>query len=247
MAVPNPRPNRSFGGLYRTAEHEERGETFGGIPLQTAEGAVVAAVRMGYRVADEQIEQGRRIASRLRGAVDRATGGGLGTAADGMDELIVKAVQTGIEWIEGVARAPEGPLKRLATAQLTLLGSLLGVRPDATEGAAAAPAPASSDAADRSDHSPDRAAESVRIQHDEGSNRAVSVLKFRVPAKPRFRDDVQFHHVTQPGQLMKAALRLVEGRFVLRVNVSEADPPGRWRAAVLDEDRVQLGSIEIEF
>ena len=40
-------PDRSFGGYYRTADRQLKGKDLRGVPLQTTEDAVVAAVRLG--------------------------------------------------------------------------------------------------------------------------------------------------------------------------------------------------------
>jgi len=50
-------PNRGFGGYYRSSDHKVAGKVFRGVPLQTAEDTAVAAVRMGYRVIDAQIDR----------------------------------------------------------------------------------------------------------------------------------------------------------------------------------------------
>ncbi len=51
-------PNRAFGGLVRTADVERGGSTLAGVPLQTVSDAVVATVKLGYQVADRQIDRG---------------------------------------------------------------------------------------------------------------------------------------------------------------------------------------------
>lgn len=248
--VPQTRPNRSFGGLYQTAEHEEQGETLGGVPLHTAEDAVVAAVRLGYRVADEQIERGRRIASRLRGAAAREGSSGLGDAADGLDDLLVKAVQSGLQFIEEAASDPRHPLKRLGSAQLSAIASLLGLRdpvahasPDeASEGEP--PAPAANPSRPSSPAAPHR---HVWIRHDPRSDgRAVRVVTCELEGDTPDESPVTFFHLTQTSDPVRATLMRRAPKTVLEVCIRPEHPAGRWRAAVLDGDRLQTGVIEIE-
>lgn len=258
--VPNPHPDRSFGGLYRTAEHEERGETFGGIPLQTAEDAVIAALRTGYRVADEQVERGRRIASRLRGAAERAGSDGLGDAVDGVEQLITKLVQSGLQFVEEAVRDPRHPIRRLASAELSLLGQLLGLRLASTErpadprqSPAAEPesTAAGGSGAGRAGSSPvDRRAESIRVRHlDASVARAVRVVKWDVERESVYDGAVVIFHcldVDADVEPMRATLERRDGQTLLCVNAQRTNRAGRWRAAVLDPQRVQVGSIEIE-
>ena len=259
--APDARPNRSFGGLYRTAEEQERGETFGGIPLQTAEDAVVAAVRMGYRVADEQIERGRRIASRLRDAAGRAGTDGTGDAVDGMEQLLTKSLQTGVEWIEEAARDPRSPLRRLASAQFTLLGSMLGfttvpgVTPDR---------PAATPDAKREDASEGETRDSgidhedrlrrgrraaPRIHHEPKSEaRAVQIVMWDAKVEPGYSSPVTFYSLAaDPPQSFVATLEHRDRGVILRFKFEPGQRGGYWRAAILDDQRMQIGVVEIEF
>src|SRR6185295_11494907 len=65
-------PIRGVGGVYRSAEVP--GGSIAGVPLTSAEDAVVAAVRMGYRVAETHIDRAGRLAKRLRSAGERSVG-----------------------------------------------------------------------------------------------------------------------------------------------------------------------------
>ena len=82
-----PRPDRGAANFYRSASDNDA--AVGGVPLDSVEAAVVAAVRMGYKIAAEQIDrterhrpaaapggrQGRRRRQRPAGAgCDRTTG-----------------------------------------------------------------------------------------------------------------------------------------------------------------------------
>src|SRR6266699_1752243 len=75
--LPRTRPDRCAANYYRSAAADSNGEddkAIGGIPLSSTESAVVAAVRMAYRVAEVQIDRSARLAQRLREAGDQATG-----------------------------------------------------------------------------------------------------------------------------------------------------------------------------
>ena len=65
-------PDRSFGNALRAAQAAGGGDGITGVPLQTVTDAVVATVRLGYRVADREIERGRRMGQRLREGAERA-------------------------------------------------------------------------------------------------------------------------------------------------------------------------------
>lgn len=124
-------PKRTAGGFYRTAEGRQSG--LGGLPLNTAEDAVVAAVRLAYKVADAQVQRSARLAQRLRDAGDHAVGARSDRkAVDASEQLVFKAMMGALSWLEGVAAEGDTPLKRLITTQYKLVGSMLGVMPPDT-------------------------------------------------------------------------------------------------------------------
>jgi hypothetical protein len=124
-------PNRNPGGLYRTADDGKR--SLAGIPLTSAERAVTAAVRLGYQVAEAQIDRTARLASRLRDAAEEQVGPGPERkAVDAAERLVFKGMMSGLEWLETFAAEPGSPLMRLAKAEYRLLGSLLGFTGDGT-------------------------------------------------------------------------------------------------------------------
>ena len=253
--VANTRPNRAFGGLYRTADREVRGETIAGVPLRTAEDTVVAAVRMGYRVVDEQIERSRRVASRLRGAVERGGNNGAADAADAVEQLVGRALRNSLQFIEDAATDPQNPLRRLATAEFNLVGSLLGLTSQSRERPAqaskgqpeAAPAKASSDNKDRTE-TPPRMRDSIQIRHEQASEpRAVRIVDCDVRVRPGYTGVIKFYHLTHHnGDPITARLQSLDKSLVLHITVIRDHRSGRWRGAVLDDDRVQLGFIEVE-
>ena len=121
------KPIRTAGGFYRTAEGGRPGVA--GVPLTAAEDSVVAAVRMAYNVAEAQIERSARLARRLREAGDRAVGARSDRkAVDAVEQLMVKAIQGALVWLERTADDPD-PVKRLLVAQYRLAGSMFGLTP----------------------------------------------------------------------------------------------------------------------
>src|SRR5262245_57943494 len=131
-------PNRSFGGYYRSSDRTLKGKDFRGVPLQTTEDAVVAAVRLGYQVVDAQIERGLDMARRLRGAADRSGSGDPANLLDNAERLISRGMLLGLEFLEGAAADPRTPIMRLLSAEFRMLGSVLGLT---TEGPSAQTAP----------------------------------------------------------------------------------------------------------
>ena len=122
------RPIRTHvGGFYRTADGSDAG--IGGVPLTTAEDAVVSAVRLAYKVADAQIAQSMRLAQRLRKAGDRQAGEHSDRKAlDATEQLVFRAMMGALAWVEAATATEEGsPLMRLLSSQYRLLGSLLGL------------------------------------------------------------------------------------------------------------------------
>jgi hypothetical protein len=254
-------PDRSFGGYYRTSDRKVSGKDFRGVPLQTAEDAAVAAVRMGYNVIDAQIERGLDMARRLRGA---ATSAGVRTADDVLDQaenLLSRTAVLGLEWLETAANEPGSPLTRLLAAQYRMLGSFLGLvkppEPPRPAETAQAPPAAPATASEQDPASPAAAAASashrqVRIQHGGGSTlRAITIVSFDVGGPPAADDtpvDATFHCTstttleTLTGQLRHEA----GGRWILEVWTTNQQPSGRWRAAICNAQREQVGIVDID-
>jgi hypothetical protein len=256
---PERRPNRSWGGLYRTAEREEPGETLGGVPLHSAEDAVVAAVRMGYRIADEQIERGRRVADRLRAAAARE-GTEPADAVDGLEHLFTQLLVSALRWFEETTRDPQSPLRRFASAELGLLASLLGLSvgpAGARDGRGAARrarrsdserprGPAVGEPSEPRYASVRSYSEPVTIQHDlDAEPRPVHILTWRVAEGDEASTKLTFYHAGGKGT-MSATLEHGKRGPVLRMHIGSEHEAGRWRAAVLTPDRTQVGVIEIE-
>jgi hypothetical protein len=247
-ALERTEPIRNPGGFLRTTD--KSGKVVGGVPLVAAEDAVVAAVRLAYKVADAQIKRSARLARRLRQAGDQAAGPKSGRKAlDASEQLVFRAMLAALGWIEGLAAEEGSPLQRWASAQYQLFGNMLGVTPRKAAGARAA----RNDTAERPhpesfrQERTARAAAPLRIVHRDETARAVKVLSCEVDhGTPRER--VYFHHVPRlAGKPMDGALTIGEdGNMRLSIAPPEDAASGVWRAAVCDAEGVQLGVIEIE-
>jgi hypothetical protein len=245
------KPIRTAGGFYRTAEGGRPG--VGGVPLTAAEDSVVAAVRMAYNVAEAQIERSARLAKRLREAGDRAVGARSDRkAVDAVEQLMLKAIQGALVWLERTADDPD-PVKRLLSAQYRLAGSMLGLTPSD------APRSPGGDAPDRSAQSVDAVAPMrpepggsyapaapVKVVLKGEFRRPVRVTRYEV-ASGALRGEVQFYSVADiESDPLKADLVIDGGVRALSLEVPRLAKPGLWKAAVCDSENVQIGLIEIE-
>jgi len=249
---PSPRqtgPLRGLGQLYRSAEVP--GTTLGGVPLSSAEDAVVAAVRMGYRVAQAQVDKAGRIGERLRSAGERAVGPDPeGQAADATERLVSSALLTGLAWLEGLAAEPGSPLRRYATAQYRLLGALLGLQLGKDEPVASVPPhPEPHPAATRPEAPRSPARRVVSVVHCGGARRPVQVRALQLD-EPGAQGEYELLFYG-PGEFaitdVAPTLMLAAGRpALLRIETARETPAGVWKAAVCAPEGEQLGWIEIE-
>lgn len=242
-------PDRTAGGYFRTAEGQSGQKAIGGVPLQTTEARVVAAVRMAYDVAAEQADRSIRWAQRLRSAGDDAVGGDSERkAVDAAERLVFKSLMAALGWLEAAAAAPGSPAKRLLAAEYRLLGAMLGLQPGA-EGARVEPQDAEPRraAGKRQDMAGDRRSSAVAIHHTGRQRRPVRELKIDIdpgvgeqkPLPLRFYTD----GVATP---IEGSLDLSQGRrAVLEVKIERVPPPGIWRAAVCVGPQ-QVGVIEFK-
>jgi hypothetical protein len=246
------------------------------LPLQTAEDAAVAAVRLGYRVVDAQIERGLDMARRLRGAADRAGAGDPRDVLDSAERLLSRGLLLGVESLEAFANTPGSPLRRLLTAQFRLLASFFGVDAgrelrgaesrflesllglNVDEALARAAGTSKRHEGDTTTQPPAgrpalgaRTVRHVRIRHSErSSQRAVSVVRFELyPPFPRTRTirPLQFHYVSDKSAQRIAATLSVAPQEPPVLEVTTTDETsGRWRAAICQDDGEQVGIVEIE-
>ena len=244
-------PHRSAGHYFRTAADE--GVPRGGIPLNSTEAAVVAAVRMAYKVAETQIDRSGRLAQRLRDAGDKVAGPHSDKRAlDATERLIFRGMMTFLGWVESAASERENPLKRLAVAQYRLLGAMLGLTPSEGPKTEDGRPPRRAGARRRGDAEYGAQASPrlpVRIRHAGEQRRAVRVdaWQYAGDADPRKTIPVTFYHVERSSRTpLEGTVVIATPRSVtLTLATPLAAPPGRWRAALCDDNDEQVGHIEI--
>ena len=245
-------PKRATGTLYRTADNKKTG--LGGVTLESAEDAMVAAVRMAYDVADSQIARSKRLAERLKGAADRATGNdpkdgqrSAEDAVDGASRLVNNAMLSGMTWVEALMGADDGLGPRLAAAQLRAVKSVLFGAREAREtdaGPDIPPAPTHA-ATERRATVPD-----VRIilRDAEEDRRPVTIRRWEmtrpIDSKLYFR---LVGGAAEHERVSGAIKRAEQAVPTLEIDpLPAAAVSGRWRAAVCDKAGEQHGIVEIE-
>jgi hypothetical protein len=261
--LPVTKPNRNFGGVYRSAEGERAGETFGGVPMQTTSDAVIAAVQLGYKVADAQLARGRRLASHLGGAARRAGVKSAAQPVDATERLMKRAMLLMIEWFEGAAADPQSALRRVMRAEYEALASAFGLTvkgfgksarhaaasPDKEkERADEASRPSAGSAPAFASRSSQARVQAVQVRHGKESiKRVVRVLDIEwISPHDAASTDLLFHHTSAlDATPLEACLVREKGATVLLVTTTATNPPGGWSAAVCDADGTQVGFIEI--
>lgn len=257
--VARTRPNRAAGNFYRAASDDPH--AIGGLPLDNVEATVTAAVRTGYRIAQAQLDRSARLARRLREAGDEATGVGEDgqrsdvKALDATEQLIFKGIMSGLSWFEGVAAEGNNPIKRLASAEFRLLGSMLGLLPADAVNAAARASAGFSQASAVSESArggpPLRSLPQIRHKKN-GSGQAkgrtaarpVRVRAWELPPEVEGQFEMVFFHrdsTSLSGTLVVAQT----GAAVLTLATPATAPAGIYKGAVCDDDGLQLGRLEI--
>jgi len=251
-------PNRAATNFYRAAG--DNPDAIGGIALDSAEAAATAAVRLGYRIAEAQIDRTTRIAQRMRAAGDRATGGSSESmrsdkkALDATEELIFKALMAGLGFLEGAAADRGNPLRRLATAQFQLLGSLLGLLPDPDTPRGRPAEPQTDDDVDPTPKSATvrspRALRPPQVRHapraGRGGRRAVRVTEWDFSSDaPAGTYPLTFYGTAQPASAFPGELGVTRSGSTLTVTTSAKTRAGRYQAAICDDDGLQVGFIEL--
>jgi hypothetical protein len=243
-------PRRSAGGLYRTAEGKEPGT--GGVPLDSANAAVVAAVRLAYRVAEAQVDRSLRLARRLRETGDKEVGANSDTQGlDATERLVTKAVLSGLEWWEGSVAEGRCPVKRLAAAEYQMIGQILGFATPAAKktatGDGAAQAAARPAAA--REPRPQAAAPAPRlvIVHtgERQHRRRLDVASWELTTTEQLDPAVFFRHAEHlEADPIAAELALTEqGDVRLMIATPPQAMAGLWNCALCDAGGVQVGHI----
>jgi hypothetical protein len=246
------RPNRRAGNFYRTAEGPE--QALGGVPLGDINAAVVAAVRMGYKVAEAQIERSARLAKRLRDAGDQAVGpDSERKALDGAERLVFRTMMSGLGWLEAAAAAERGsPLKRLMEAEYKMMGALFGITPP--DAAQAAPDVQSGRAGydATATRSPAASATPVlRIRHKgpESERRPVRVAHWELVRGASIPSPVQVQFFSveklESDPLAAEFVASASAPATLSIATKRLAQTGLWRGAICDADGLQLGLIEL--
>jgi hypothetical protein len=251
--LPRTRPERTAVHYFRGAA--EDGSAIGGIPLKSTEAAMVAVVRMAYKVAGLQIDRSARLARRLREEGDRAVGPRSDLQAlDATERLVFRGMMGLLGWLEGVASDRGNPVKRLAEAQYRILGAVLGLTPSEAPRSAVGRSPdgptrpAEPPSSGRTDRREEPARFPVRVKHRGSERRAVLVHGWEYAGETAAREiPVTFYSVKHGSSRPLDGTVIIHGRrsVTLTLTTSQAAPAGLWRAALCDGSGMQVGHIEI--
>jgi hypothetical protein len=246
-------PDRRAGGFYRASGQRGR---LGGVPVKNVEDAVVAAVRMGYKVAEAQIDRSNRLARRLRKAGEQAAGPDVEQkSVDAVERLVFRSMMSGLSWLESLSAKEGSPLMNLLDVEYRLLGRMLGLRhgdDDARAGGAKR--------ADGSEHKPGPAvvvgsgaskqkAPALQIHLTPRTSRPVLVRRFDVIVEGRLPSPIRirFYPEGDEGDPFDATLESPKkGAATLKITPPDKVRRGPWRGAVCNSEGLQLGLIEIE-
>ena len=247
------RPNRGAGNFYKSAVGT--GEKL--LPFDSAEAAVVAAVRMGYKIAEAQIDRTARVAQRLRDAGDAAAGPGSDRKAlDATEQLVFRAMMAGLGWLEGIACDSGNPIRRLASAEYRILGSLFGLTSSSEPAASASAGTGVGTGRDEttgtipgspSEQGAARRRGGLRVWHRGGDRRPVQVRHWELGADSAPGSlDLQFFSGDRASEPWDGTLILGgEAGPVLALSTPRDAVSGIWKAAICDRQGYQVGYIEI--
>jgi hypothetical protein len=255
-------PNRAATNFYRVSG--DNPDAIGGIALDSVEAAATAAVRLGYRIAEAQIDRTTRIAQRMRAAGDRATGGSSDSkrsdrkALDATEELIFKGLMAGLGFLEGAAADRGNPIRRPATAQFQMLGSLLGLMPDqdtARRRRTESPVDDDDVVVDQtpkgvSQRAPRATRRPPQVKHapraGSGGRRAVRVTEWELSSDaPAGHYPLMFYPAAPPATAFPGELGVTRSGATLTVKTSAKTRAGRYQAAICADDGLQVGFIEL--
>lgn len=236
-------PDRRAGGFYRSADREDRG--IPGVPLSSTEAVVVAAVRMGYRIAEEQIDRSARAARRLRDAAERAAGPeSERQVLEASERLLFKSMLAGLAWFETIANDPTHPLRKLAMAEVDLLARLFGFRPSAAAGSEGDERSAKTGTKAAAPAAPAVAQPRIVLEGDE--RRAVTVASWIVAGPVDGKLDFYSDEAPDADPVTGWVNMPAKGQPTLRLTTSRQHRKGTWRAPVCNGDGEQVGIVVIE-
>jgi hypothetical protein len=249
-------PKRSASHFYQAAVDDPR--AVAGVDLDTIESRITAAVRLAYRVAQSLEERSTRLAKRVRAAGDQATGGSSDTkrsdrrALDATEQLIFKTMMSGLAWLEGAAADRGNPIRRAATAQFQLLGSMLGLLP--TQESSAGEPPRTEHAPGRQGAEPgieearhSRPTQTLQIRYTKTERRPVRLVDSDLTglAGARRTLPLTFYGGRTGRTSFEGELESRGTGYVLTVRPLRTTPVGVYRAAVCNDEDVQVGFIEM--
>lgn len=230
-------PKRGAGGFYRTADVPGKSQ---GIPLSSGNDALVAAVRLAYRVAEAQVDRSARVARRLRDSGDRVTGGDSARkSADAVERLVMKSILSALEWWETSVAQGRCPVKRVAAAEYRMVGNILGL------GGARNQAPAYEEGPRRARRGPEAGAKRKLRIRLEDKRYAVREVRFELDSA-KIDEKLVFHH--KSGAQLSGELKLGAKATWLNLKFADAQavPRGTWIAAICSDDGEQVGFLEVK-
>jgi hypothetical protein len=237
-------PDRRAGGFYRSADREERG--LAGVSLSSTEAVMVAAVRMGYRIAEEQIDRSANAARRLRNAAERAAGPeSERQVVEATERLIFKSMLAGLSWFETIAANPTHPLRKLATAEFDLLARLFGFRPYGDSQGEASKASDESPLKEAAAAPATRPVTQPRIILVGTERRAVRVVLWAIAGPVDAKVAFYFTEAPDCDPITGEVRVPAEGQPTLSVTTSRQNRAGTWRAPVCNGNDEQVGIVEI--
>ncbi|HTQ03391.1 MAG TPA: hypothetical protein VMI54_06025 [Polyangiaceae bacterium] len=231
-------PLRTPATVYRRSDPEaRRPPPRTGGPIASSEDVVIQAVKLGYKIADEQIAKGQEFARKLRGASSRSDGGDFGEL---VEQGVRLAKQIGILLVElaETTTQPQAVLRSLVRQESSR-------EPDASssERRARAPAP---------DAEPSRARARCAATHtvpiEVLSSRPTRVsLELDEPLR-ECPDVYPLYLKGDPAHaLHDVSFKPDDGRgFVLSVVVRSENPAGNYRGYAIDPvTQRPLGTIRV--
>ena len=233
-------PHRHMVAAYRRADVPSRKRARPGGPLNSPEEVVVQAVKLGYKIADEQILKGQEIARRLRGASVRS---GSGDVGDLLEQGMRLARQVAILMVELTETTTQAP-----TLLRAVFDAACGEKPRAKSGSKKSESEAAAPDASSASPAPATVLPAVPIEvTSKRPTRASLVLSKVLPA-----DAVAYPLVLTDGD-RKTPQYITGVRFVtagkgapfLEVIVEDTQAPGQYCGYAVDNAGQPVGTITV--